>query len=146
MPIKNSLLTLAIVTALAGAYALAAPTAVRAAETDTTNSASAAPAPSDEAKEEAADTAEDANEDAKEATEDAKDAKEEATEDAGYVPASAVSAQSIYDQLTTAGYKDIEDVKFDDGVWNVEAKDPSGQKVEMKLDPNDGHIISTKKD
>jgi basic membrane lipoprotein Med (substrate-binding protein (PBP1-ABC) superfamily) len=139
MTIKNSVLMLAMATALTGgAYAMTA-TAAETADT-------APMATSDDASEQAADATKEANEDAKEASEDAKEAKEEATDDAGYVPATAVSAQSIYDQLIATGYKDIEDIKYDDGVWNAEAKDPTGQKVEMKLDPNDGHIISTKKD
>ena len=35
---------------------------------------------------------------------------------------------------------------MEDGVWTAEAKGPDGKKVELKLDPTDGHIISTKKD
>ena len=142
MPIKNSLLTLAIATAMAGAFALAAPTAVHAAQGSTVQM------PGDDAE----DKAEDASKAAHEANEAAAEATEEATEDRNdaiddkYVPASGISAQVIYDQLTKAGYKDIDDIEFKDGIWEAEAKDPSGQKVEMKLDPNDGHIISSKKD
>jgi uncharacterized membrane protein YkoI len=128
MTIKNSVLTLAMATAMAGgALVLTAPTPAHAADLASTGSAAPA-ATSDDAKE------------------DAKDANHEATEMAGEAPATGVSAQSINDQLKAAGYTDIDDVEMEDGVWTAEAKGPDGKKVELKLDPTDGHIISTKND
>lgn len=128
MIIKNSLLTLAVVTALAGASTLAAPTAVRAAEMASTTT-----------------TTTTTSEDAKDASEKAAADRNDAIDDK-YVPASGISAQVIYDQLTAAGYKDIDDIEFKNNVWEAEAKDPGGKDVELTLDPNDGHIINTKKD
>jgi uncharacterized membrane protein YkoI len=126
MIIKNSVLTLAMATALAGgALALTASTTAHAA--DLASTGSAAPAATGE-----------------DGKEDAKDAKHEADEDASYTPATGVSAQSINDQLKAAGYTDIDDVEMEDGVWEAEAKGPDGKKVELKLDPTDGHIISKK--
>ena len=142
MKIKSSVLTLAVAIAITGgAYVLTAPTA--AAADLASNGAVVTPS---------GDATEDAKEAAHEANEAADEAKEEATEDRNdaiddkYVPASGISAQVIYDKLTAAGYKEIDDIEFKDGIWEAEAKDPSGKEVEMKLDPNDGHIISTKKD
>jgi hypothetical protein len=43
--------------------------------------------------------------------------------------------------LSEQGYRHIKDVELDDGVWMAKAKDPSGQKVKVKLDPLDGHIV-----
>jgi len=111
MTIKNSVLTLAMATAMAGgALVLTAPTPAHAA--DLASTGSAAPAA--------------------------------ASEDASYTPATGVSAQSINDQLKAAGYTDIDDVEMEDNVWTAEAKGPDGKKVELKLDPTDGHIISKK--
>jgi uncharacterized membrane protein YkoI len=127
MTIKNSMLMLTMATALTGgAYAMTAHAATEA--TEAANKATA------EASEKAAD-----------ATEKATDDRNDAIDDK-YVPASGISAQVIYDQLTKAGYTDIDDIQFDDKVWNAEAKDPSGQKVKLTLDPNDGHILTSKKD
>jgi uncharacterized membrane protein YkoI len=45
-----------------------------------------------------------------------------------------------------AGYTNIHDVELEGGVWKVEANDSEGNDVELKMDPDDGHIIGSKKD
>ena len=121
MKYKNSVLTLAVAIAITGgAYVLTAPSA-HAADLESNG---AVVTPGDDA---------------------AADAKSEATEDSE-TPATGISAQVIYDKLTAAGYTDIGDIRFDGTVWNVEAKDKSGKEVELKVDPNDGHVISNKND
>jgi len=118
MTIKNSVLSLAMATALVGgAYAMT-----------TSNAAYAA-----EATHEANEAAAEANEAATEAAKETNEAEE-----------SSVTAQFLFDQLTAAGYTDIEDIEFDDGFWTAEAKDAKGQKVELKLSDVDGSIISKK--
>ena len=49
-------------------------------------------------------------------------------------------------QLTAAGYTKIDDVEFDDGMWKAEADTPEGQRVDLKLDPQDGRIVSQSRD
>ena len=49
-------------------------------------------------------------------------------------------------KLTTGGFTRIEDVKFDDGLWEAEATTAQGQRVDLKLDPQDGRVISQTRD
>lgn len=49
-------------------------------------------------------------------------------------------------KLTAAGYTRIEDVEFDDGLWEAEADNAEGQRMDLKLDPQDGRIVSETRD
>jgi uncharacterized membrane protein YkoI len=40
----------------------------------------------------------------------------------------------------------IEQVELDDGVWEVEGIDASGQEVEMKIEARSGQIIKLERD
>jgi hypothetical protein len=57
-----------------------------------------------------------------------------------------IDKDAIIAKLLAANYTDVHDVEFDDGVWNAEARNTSGAEVEVKLDPNDGHILGTEGD
>jgi len=49
-------------------------------------------------------------------------------------------------KLTTAGYANVHDIEFDDGVWKAEAEDAQGKDVELRLDPNTGEVIGKARD
>ena len=49
-------------------------------------------------------------------------------------------------QLVTAGYTNIHDVDYEDGIWNAEGDDPAGKDVELKIDPKTGKVIGKEKD
>jgi len=49
-------------------------------------------------------------------------------------------------QLAAAGYTNVHDVDYEDGIWNAEADDPQGKDVELKIDPDTGKVIGTEKD
>jgi uncharacterized membrane protein YkoI len=49
-------------------------------------------------------------------------------------------------KMQEAGYKNVHDVEMEGGVWKVEANDTEGRDVELKVDPDDGHIIGSKID
>ena len=49
-------------------------------------------------------------------------------------------------KLAAAGYTNVHDVDYDDGVWKAEADDPAGKDVELRLDPATGEIIGKDKD
>jgi len=49
-------------------------------------------------------------------------------------------------RLSAAGYTNVHDVDFDNGIWNAEADDPSGKDVKLKLDPATGKVIGKEKD
>jgi hypothetical protein len=59
---------------------------------------------------------------------------------------SRLGKADIEARLATAGYGDVHDVEFDDGVWKAEARDASGRKVELRLDPEDGRVIGEHRD
>ncbi|KGQ18118.1 Propeptide PepSY amd peptidase M4 [Lysobacter dokdonensis DS-58] len=53
---------------------------------------------------------------------------------------------SVKAQLAAAGYTNVHDVDFEDGIWNAEADDPNGKDVEVKIDPKTGQVIGKEKD
>lgn len=64
-------------------------------------------------------------------------------------PSTAVatlSAQDIHARLDAAGYTGVHDIEFDDGLWKAEAVDAQGHEVDLKLDPENGEVISSERD
>ena len=53
---------------------------------------------------------------------------------------------SVTAKLAAAGYTNVHDVDFEDGVWNAEADDPAGKDVEVKIDAKTGAVIGKEKD
>ena len=49
-------------------------------------------------------------------------------------------------KLSAAGYTNVHDVDYEDGIWNAEADDPAGKDVELKIDPATGEVIGKEKD
>ena len=49
-------------------------------------------------------------------------------------------------QLAAAGWSNVHDIDWDDGVWKAEADDANGRDFEVRLDPKTGRIIGTEKD
>ncbi|MEI2456887.1 PepSY domain-containing protein [Lysobacter firmicutimachus] len=57
-----------------------------------------------------------------------------------------LSERDIRASLSAAGYTNIHDVDYEDGLWNAEADDPSGKDVELKINPNNGKVIGAEND
>ncbi|WP_058833635.1 PepSY domain-containing protein [Luteimonas abyssi] len=57
-----------------------------------------------------------------------------------------ITANEVQAQLSAAGYTHIEDVEFDDGIWKAEARNPQGQKMNLRLAPTDGRILHERAD
>lgn len=57
-----------------------------------------------------------------------------------------LSEADVQAQLSAAGYTNIHDVDYDDGVWKAEADDPAGKDVEVRLDPKTGAIVGKEND
>lgn len=57
-----------------------------------------------------------------------------------------LSKEDVKAKLSAAGYSDIDDVKFRNGVWEAEAENESGQDFKLRIDPATGEIISKRKD
>lgn len=60
--------------------------------------------------------------------------------------ATSLGEADIRAQLTAGGYTRIDDVKFDDGIWQAEADNAQGQRMDLKIDPQDGRVISETRD
>ncbi|EKQ65641.1 hypothetical protein MOU_04844 [Xanthomonas citri pv. malvacearum str. GSPB1386] len=58
---------------------------------------------------------------------------------------SKLSEADVRAALSTGGYSDVHDLKFKDGLWKADAK-RNGQKVELHVDPEDGHVVSVEND
>jgi uncharacterized membrane protein YkoI len=57
-----------------------------------------------------------------------------------------LSERDVRAALAAAGYTNVHDVDYEDGIWNAEADDPAGRDVELKIDPHSGRVIGTEKD
>ena len=57
-----------------------------------------------------------------------------------------LNEKDVRAQLAAAGYTNVHDVDYEDGIWNAEADDPEGKDVELKIDPNTGKVIGKEKD
>ena len=57
-----------------------------------------------------------------------------------------ITKDQIILKAQEAGYKNVHDVDFEGGVWKVEAETADGTDVELKMDPNDGHIMGSEAD
>lgn len=52
-----------------------------------------------------------------------------------------LSAADVVQRVEQAGYTDVRDVEFDDGLWDVEATSADGRRVELHIDPASGEIL-----
>jgi hypothetical protein len=59
---------------------------------------------------------------------------------------SKLNQDEVKAKLTAQGYQNIHGVDFDDGLWNVDAKDARGQKVDLLVDPDDGSVVAVEQD
>ncbi|GAA5082691.1 PepSY domain-containing protein [Lysobacter panacisoli] len=57
-----------------------------------------------------------------------------------------LSEADVRARLSAAGYTNVHDVDYEDGIWNAEADDPAGKDVELKIDPANGKVIGKEKD
>jgi len=55
-------------------------------------------------------------------------------------PANAKPLSEIIKSVEDKGYKTITELEFDDGVWEIEAHQPDGKEVHLKVDPVSGAI------
>ncbi|MFB9068849.1 PepSY domain-containing protein [Pseudofulvimonas gallinarii] len=57
-------------------------------------------------------------------------------------PGSAgLGTTEILQRVEQAGFTDVRDLEFDDGLWEVKARDRDGRRVELLVDPATGEII-----
>ena len=56
-------------------------------------------------------------------------------------PADAKPLSAIIKALEEQGYRTITAVEFEDGRWEVEVKGPTGQEMELQVDPVSGAVV-----
>ncbi|MEP7185045.1 MAG: PepSY domain-containing protein [Rhodanobacter sp.] len=59
---------------------------------------------------------------------------------------SKLNKDEVTAHLVTAGYQDVDDVEFEDGLWTAEAKTAHGQDVKLLVDPDDGSVVAKSRD
>src|SRR6185437_14153027 len=59
---------------------------------------------------------------------------------------SKLDEDEVKAKLTAQGYQNIDDVKFDKGLWKADAKNQQGKDVDLLVDPNDGSVVAEQQD
>lgn len=59
---------------------------------------------------------------------------------------SKLNKDEVTAKLVTAGYQDVDDVDFKDGLWNADAKTAGGKDVNLLVDPDDGSVVAKSHD
>ncbi len=54
---------------------------------------------------------------------------------------SPMNKQEIEAKITAAGYQNVKDVDFKNGMWMAEAENGAGKEVDLMIDPDDGSVI-----
>ncbi|MEO7935677.1 MAG: PepSY domain-containing protein [Dokdonella sp.] len=54
---------------------------------------------------------------------------------------SPMNKQEIEAKITAAGYQNVKDVDFKNGLWMAEAENGAGKEVDLMVDPDDGSVI-----
>lgn len=57
-----------------------------------------------------------------------------------------LTAAELLTRLEAAGYTDIRDTDLDDAVWEVDATNKAGQRVELRVNAHSGKVISEGQD
>lgn len=55
-------------------------------------------------------------------------------------PAQALTSAEVTSMLTAQGYRNVHDVKFEDGVWKADAESGDGKDLDLKVDPATGRV------
>lgn len=59
---------------------------------------------------------------------------------------SKLNKDEVSAKLAAAGYQNIEDVDFDNGLWSAEAKTAQGSDIDVLVDPDDGLVVAKSHD
>ena len=60
--------------------------------------------------------------------------------------ASRLSEDDVRAALAAAGYVQVRDVEFDDGLWHAHAENASGKDIKVQVDPDSGKVVAAEKD
>lgn len=59
---------------------------------------------------------------------------------------SKLNAEEIQAALVAAGYQDVNNVEFAEGLWSVDAENAHGLDVDLLVDPDNGNVIAESRD
>ncbi len=59
---------------------------------------------------------------------------------------SRLNKDEVKAKLAAAGYQNVKDVEFDDGLWSADADTARGGDVDLLVDPNDGSVVAKSHD
>lgn len=59
---------------------------------------------------------------------------------------SKLSEAEVRAALTAAGYSQLHDLEYDDGLWKAKGHNATGQRMEIYADPTDGSVVSAEGD
>lgn len=65
---------------------------------------------------------------------------------AGVEANARLSIAQVHERLSALGYKDIDEIERDRGVYEVEAATSAGERVKLYVDARSGEILRTKSD
>lgn len=54
----------------------------------------------------------------------------------------ALDAGDVRERVLARGFAEVRDVSWNDGVWEVEAVTPTGQRVQLMLEPEDAEVMA----
>lgn len=57
-----------------------------------------------------------------------------------------LSRAQVTAKLRASGYRNVHDVEFDDGLWEADAIDSRGRRVDVLVDPDDGSVVTSSPD
>ena len=59
---------------------------------------------------------------------------------------SKLDKDEVSAKLVTAGYQNVHDVEFEDGLWSADARTTHGSDVDLLVDPGDGSVVAKSRD
>lgn len=59
---------------------------------------------------------------------------------------SKLNKDEVRAKLVTAGYQNVDDVEYENGLWKAEAKNTQGHDVNLLADPDDGSVVAKSED
>lgn len=60
--------------------------------------------------------------------------------------ASPMSEDDVRAALSAAGYSDVRDLDFDDGLWKGHAENAAGKDMKVQVDPKNGKVVAAERD
>ena len=59
---------------------------------------------------------------------------------------SKLNKDEVKAKLAAAGYQNVHDVEFEDGLWSADARTTHGSDVDLLVDPGDGSVVAKSRD